>query len=271
MRQKAGTLLTVISVVLALAGAVLLFQKIQGYLEADKIYDKVREDATSEDGNLDDPDVRLETFIVDWEKFKDTDVVAWIRMGEKISYPVMQGKNNSYYLHHLYNGNYNYAGSIFLNFMNERDFTGRNSIIYGHNMRNGAMFGTLKKYLKKPEDRYFYLFLPDGTRHEYEITSVANVKEGTRAYTYKFADMDSFVDYQKYMIGKSNWDTGAEPEYEEDTKLVSLSTCASIGSKKGHRVMVQGIERSVYQVQEAASWYVPVDRESSESMEASVN
>ncbi len=260
MKQKIGNILFIASILLFVAGGFLLSQKIQGDKEADKVYEEVR-DAVSEG---DDPD----GFAVDWEALEGTDVVAWIRVGSRISYPVLQGKDNAVYLHHLYNGKYNYAGSIFLHAACAADFTGDNSIVYGHNMRNGSMFGTLKRYLKKPEDPYFYIYLPDGTRHTYQIASVANVKDGTKAYTYQFADTGEFVEYQKYMISKSVWNTGAKAE--ENVKLVSLSTCSSIGSKRGHRIMIQGMEREVRQVQEPASWYSPQDEPENTEMEGDI-
>mgnify|MGYP002465836722 CR=1 FL=1 len=62
-----------------------------------------------------------------------------------ISYPVVQGKDNAYYLHHLFSGESNINGSIFVDCHNQPDFTDQNTIVYGHNMKNGSMFGTLDK------------------------------------------------------------------------------------------------------------------------------
>lgn len=262
MGRKTGNIFIVMGVMLVIAGGFLLMQKMHGYQAAGRVYENIQK--TVVDGNQEeDPD----TFNIDWEVFAGTDVIAWIRVGDKISYPVVQGKDNSYYLHRLYNGKKNYAGSIFLHSACEPDFTSRNSIIYGHNMRNGSMFGALKKYLKKTDDPYFYIYLPDGTMHTYQISSVARVSDGSRAYMYQFADMDTFLDYQKYMLKKSVWDAGVMPETRDDSKLVSLSTCASVGSKRGHRVMVQGFERDVCQVQEPASWYIPSGHGEDESGE----
>ena len=92
------------------------------------------------------------------------DVIAWIDIpGLSVSYPVVQGEDNSYYLHHLFTGEYNSSGSIFADCHNQPDFTDQNTIIYGHNMKNGSMFGTLSHYQDQvlwEENPYFYLYVP---------------------------------------------------------------------------------------------------------------
>ena len=74
-------------------------------------------------------------------------VIGWIEIpGLSISYPVVQGTDNAYYLHHLFTGEYNSSGSIFADWHNQPDFADPNTIVYGHNMKNGSMFGTLSHY-----------------------------------------------------------------------------------------------------------------------------
>lgn len=68
------------------------------------------------------------------------DIVAWIYIeGTKINYPIVQGGDNSYYLKHLFSGEWNGSGCIFLDFRNDTSFADRHSIIYGHHMKNGTM------------------------------------------------------------------------------------------------------------------------------------
>ena len=90
------------------------------------------------------------TFLqVDFESLQsiNPEVIAWIQIPAlDISYPVAKGTDNAYYLHHMINGETNKSGSIFMDYHNQEDFTDRNTIIYGHNMRDGSMFGTLEKY-----------------------------------------------------------------------------------------------------------------------------
>ena len=66
------------------------------------------------------------------------DIVAWIYIeGTKINYPIVQGGDNSYYLKHLFSGEWNGSGCIFLDFRNDASFADRHSIIYGHHIKNG--------------------------------------------------------------------------------------------------------------------------------------
>ena len=76
-----------------------------------------------------------------------------------------QAEDNDYYLRHLYDGTYNKAGCLFADYENKKDFSDRNTIIYGHNMRDGSMFASLNEY---KEQSYYdshpqmYLVTPDG-------------------------------------------------------------------------------------------------------------
>lgn len=97
---------------------------------------------------------------VDFNKLEEInpDVIAWIEIpGLEISYPVVQGRDNDYYLHHLITGENHKSGSIFMDFHNQEDLSDRNTIIYGHNMKDGSMFGTLDQYqsqalYRKPDE-----------------------------------------------------------------------------------------------------------------------
>lgn len=88
-------------------------------------------------------------FEVDFDglKAQNPDVAAWIQIPAlEVSYPVVKGTDNEYYLHHMFDGQEHKNGSIFIDYHNQADFTDHNTIIYGHNMKNGSMFGTLSRY-----------------------------------------------------------------------------------------------------------------------------
>ena len=89
---------------------------------------------------------------IDFEKLKNINnqVVAWIKVyGTQVEYPVVQAEDNSYYLKHNLEKKYNVAGWIFADYKNKLDGTDKNIVIYGHNMRDSAMFGSLKAILTK--------------------------------------------------------------------------------------------------------------------------
>ena len=123
------------------------YEELQDYVQESKEKD---EPSTSEDGNneeLEDVgDGYLQVYFAGLKKV-NPDVIAWIQIPAlDISYPVVQGKDNYYYLHHMFDGQENKNGSIFVDYHNQPDFLDSNTIVYGHNMKNGSMFGTLDRY-----------------------------------------------------------------------------------------------------------------------------
>ena len=92
-------------------------------------------------------------YVIDFVKLKaqNQDTIAYIKINDtQINYVVVKGNDNNYYLDHNFNKEYNVAGWIFADYKNEFDGTDKNIIIYGHNMRDGSMFGTLQKILNYP-------------------------------------------------------------------------------------------------------------------------
>lgn len=104
---------------------------------------------------------------IDFEKLKSVngDIIAWLSVPfTSIEYPVMRREDNSYYLNHNMDGSTGYPGCVYMESYNNEDFTDALSILYGHNMRNGSMFGALKEFRKQEycdEHRELYLYLPD--------------------------------------------------------------------------------------------------------------
>lgn len=189
---------------------------------------------------------------IDWDAYAGTEIVAWFQM-DGLSYPIMQHVDNAYYLDHLPDGSYNAGGSLFLLNHNNPLFTDRSSFIYGHNMNNKTMFGSLKDYTtEQSKDHVFYLYLPDGTRHVYQFFSVATVFQESRAYTWSFESNDTFLAWQDWMLKESMVSTSLQKS--EDAKFVTLSTCNGY-SGTNHRLIVCGQEVRVDKLQNPASWY----------------
>ena len=114
-----------------------------------------KEEQNQEEGQPEKPEEEesgeagsAEAFTVDFAVLQqiNEDIVAWLRIPGVLDYPVVQGTDNSYYLHHTFRKEYNIAGSIFLDARNMADFSDSKNIIYGHNMRNGSMFHVLRKF-----------------------------------------------------------------------------------------------------------------------------
>ena len=119
-------------------------------------------------------------FDVDWDELKDIneDIIGWVYFTglPQISYPVLQAKDNDYYVHRTYDlsSSDSKAGSIFMDYRMAGDFSSPYSVIYGHNVRDGSMLSDLAQlkdqdlYNKEP---YFWILTPDGN-YRYQIFSI---------------------------------------------------------------------------------------------------
>lgn len=166
---------------------------------------------------------------VDWDALKavNPDVVGWICADalEKISYPVCRGDDNDYYLSHTFLREEVFAGAIFMDFRNSADFSDPNTIIYGHNMKNGSMFGTLKKLrdsdLLNASPRVWIL-TPEGDAC-YEIFSVFTTPADGEVYDLFPEGGEDFLAWEERMKDRSSVDRGTE--LSTDDRTVVLSTC----------------------------------------------
>ena len=171
---------------------------------------------------------------------ENKDIVAWIYSEDTpINYPIVQSDDNAFYLRKLINGEYNIAGSIFMDFRNDSNMTDNNTIIYGHNMQNDTMFGTLQDY--KQQEYYeahptMYLFTP---KTQYEIELFAGYTIPVESDIYDMAIMGK-EDIQQAM---SNSDFKSDAIVTEEDKIVTLSTCAY--EYEGARYIVMGVLREV--------------------------
>jgi len=118
------------------------------------------------------------------------DVIGWLYCeGTPINYPVVQAKDNDYYLRRMINGKYNIGGTIFMDYRNNKDFSDEITIIYGHNMKNGSMFGVIPKYTKHSfleSHKNILLTTPD---KKYEIEVIGTLKTTSDDEVYNFSDL----------------------------------------------------------------------------------
>ncbi len=161
-------------------------------------------------------------------KSQNTDMMAWIAFDTlDISYPVMKGQDNLYYLTHTFSGKTNSSGSIFMEAGNSGDFSDCHTLVYGHNMKNGAMFGYLKKYREEEffkGNEYFTVYLEDKYLR-YQIFSVHTVSVTDSVYTIGFAPNQEFAEFVDRLNRQAWYDTGVKASV--NSKVVTLSTCTS--------------------------------------------
>lgn len=169
------------------------------------------------------------------------DVKGWLYIESlDISYPVVQGEDNDKYLHTTYEGKSNNAGSIFLDYQNNGDFSDCNTIVYGHNMKNQSMFGRLKLFKEQEKYKdsvYFWILTPEGD-HRYQIFSAFYTDAVSDAYTLFSEPGETFLQYQADMAARSEVPLEV-PQMDENSKIVTLSTCAARDSSR--RFVVQGV------------------------------
>lgn len=168
------------------------------------------------------------------------DVAGWLYMEAlpNINYPIVQGSDNDFYLHHTYKKESIFAGSIFVDCKNTKDFSDQNTIVYGHNMKNGSMFGTLKQYkLQETIDKspYFWVITPKEA-YKYKIFAmyVANVDGDT--YTLIKGPGKETIEYGESMKAKSLINTG-DYQFKQTDKIVTLSTCTGDSSTRFVRLL----------------------------------
>ena len=216
------------------------YEELQDYIEEPKENDdsSTSGDTTSEDETEDDGSGYLKVDFAGLKKV-NPDVIAWIKIPAlDISYPVVQGKDNYYYLHHMFDGQENKNGSIFVDYHNQPDFSDKNTIVYGHNMKNGSMFGTLDRYQDQSlyqEYPCFYIYMP-GSMLEYQIISCYAGRNGSAGYTYSFPEPEDFQKFVDTVLAYSGYDTGVI--ITDSDHIVTLSTC--VNTDRNYRYLVHG-------------------------------
>lgn len=154
-----------------------------------------------------------------------SDVVAWIYCADtSINYPIVQSGDNDYYLRRLMNGKYNIGGTLFMDYRNQADCSDWNTIVYGHNMKNGSMFAALPKYQEQAfyeEHPVMYLLTPE---QDYMIELIGGYVTPSDSEAYSFPQT---LEERNALIEKtcraSSFVSGAE--ILETDKLITLSTC----------------------------------------------
>lgn len=163
---------------------------------------------------------------------ENPEVIGWIKFDNlELSYPIMQGEDNDYYLNHTFSGEVNSAGSIFMETTNSSDFNDSHTIIYGHNMKNRSMFGSLKTYKTEdfyPGNEYFTVYTLDKV-YRYQIFAYYDISMYGEIYSVSFEPGEEFQQIIDNMCRRSYYDTNVEPESTD--KILTLSTCSTEGNR----------------------------------------
>ena len=245
-RKKRAKNSLVTNIVLAVAAVVFcvsafqLIKIVKGYMDGRGEYKEIASLAVK---NPDDKD----KFRVDFDELMklNPDTIGWLRFHPEpsiINYPLVQGKDNQEYLHKTFKANDNTLGTIFLNVDNRADFADKNSIIYGHRMKDGSMFRHLWDYEDESfyrENPYFYIYTPDRREITYQIFSVSKVGDDSKAYTTSFGSEAQFEEVVQIIKEAGLYDTKVDVKGED--LIVTLSTCTA--ESDDNRLIVCGVKK----------------------------
>ena len=258
--SKLEKVIIVIASLAALTAAFMIFKTARDYKAASDEYDSLRQYASEEVSTTDtaekvsdikpielgEAEERKELksnenredfpeMEVDFKALreKNPDTVGWLYVGScGISYPIVQGEDNDYYMNHTFEGTVNSSGAIIMDYRDDKYLKDWNTFIYGHNMKNGSMFGSLKKLLKDEtlydSDPYIYVYLP-GYIYRYKIFSYYKDKPDSKMYW----TADTLQEYRQYIrdaLSLSVRDLGVETS--EENNMVTLVTCSGSGAGK---------------------------------------
>lgn len=186
-----------------------------------------------------------EVDFADLQKNTNADIYAWIYIPDsKIDYPIVQHPtDNYYYLNYNLDGTKGYPGCIYTEDYNTKDFTDPNTVIYGHNMKNGTMFAGLHNYEDIQyfdENPYVYIYTPDELL-VYEIFAAYEYDDRHILYNFDFSNETIYQNYLDEIsnIRTMNCNIREGVEVTTDDKIITLSTC--IATKPDNRYLVQGV------------------------------
>ena len=212
--------------------------KVEDTTEIEEVVEEVQEEA--DDGVYEGCPV---DFAGMWEINKD--VYAWITVpGTVIDYPILQhATDNTYYLNYNIDGSYGYPGCIYTENLNSKDFTDNNTVIYGHNMKNGSMFSGLHKF----EDASFFnehtevfIYTPE-KEYEYTIFAAYIYDDRHLLYSFDFANQQVYANYLEDIQNMRSMNALLREDITvtAEDKIITLVTC--IGNQPDKRLLVQAV------------------------------
>jgi len=179
---------------------------------------------------------------------KYPDVYAWICIpGTNVNYPIVQREgDNSYYLTHTIDGQVKIEGSIYTEDYNTKDFSDANTLIYGHNMKNGSMFKTLHKYRDRKffeENSTIYIYQKDRVLI-YRIFAAYVYDNRHLMLSFDFEDENIFRNYLQNVLTKKDMSSNIDTTVDVSTsdKIITLSTC---NNNELQRYLVQAVLLSI--------------------------
>ena len=238
-----------IMVILALVFCVSAFHFGKAFLEyrkGDQIYENAMEFVLEADTpvEIEEENPLKRTFSkIDFAGMRavNEDVIGWIQiLDSPVDYPLLDADDNKYYLSHTYDRQWSSYGSIFLEPRNNPDLSEKHLVVYGHNMVNESMFGSLLEYKKQEyADTHPEITICMTDRDlTYRVFSAYTAHVDSAAYRMSFSDDASFMEMTEQMKANSVIATDIMPTAED--QVLTLSTCTPEGAKK-YRFVVNAV------------------------------
>lgn len=245
MKKNPRRILGVILLVLAVAclGGLIYYKVSQSSKE--DVYQKVQKTAVDEEKKQEEGPEYVSP--IDFEELQklNADIYAWIEIpGTAINYPVVQSPNDDgYYLNHTIEGQEGYPGAIYTECQNAKDFSDYNTVIYGHNMKDGSMFMGLHayedpQYLKEYNEVIIYT---PNHQYTYRIFAAVIYNNSHILNSYDFENEEQRQLYLDSIYASRTMQSSIDDSVEVDTqsKLLTLSTC--IGGQPNQRFLVEAV------------------------------
>lgn len=190
----------------------------------------------------------VENHNINWNKMKEDnpDIYSWIYIpNTNVDYPVVQSSKNQpddFYLDHNIKKEWEFAGAIYTERHNTKDYSDPVTVLYGHNMNNGSMFHSLhkfedSKFFKK--NKYIYIYLP-GHRLTYKIYSAYVYDDRHILNSFDFSDKKILKKYFEYTINPESLAKNTRKvNLDLNSKIITLSTCTN--GAENTRYLVQGV------------------------------
>ena len=253
MKKRASKLFPLIYVAVFSYSAFLLVQYLYTYYEASKslketqvIYETALENATKTDALENPTQSEMLSNYTMRPQFSDLHavnehIVGWVSVdGTKLNNPILQAKDNDFYLNRNFKDEHSRAGSVFMDYRNDVMDMSRNTVLYGHAMKNGTMFGSLKEYTEQDYANEHDIIYFDTLYDSYDIEVFA-AYETTIDFYYietKFKSDDEFMHFIDEVQSRSVIEMPTD--IQQNDQIVTLSTCNNSVHSKDKRFVVHG-------------------------------
>lgn len=196
------------------------------------ILEKQEPEDITENHPIDHPEDRVIDFGV--LKQINPDIVGWIYIPETaVDYPILKNPYDNYYLNHDFTGNDSLLGAIFMQKAETADFSAQHTVLYGHNLIDKQMFGSLSMYASqqfRDSQPYIYIYQPDQTLR-CTVYAAYTCEADSAAYQLDFQDMPEFESWVMKSVSESYYTTSIQTPNPE-TRILTLSTCTDTGDAR---------------------------------------